>query len=139
MQAASSCSNPFLTYKLDSLLSAAAAVVGNDFLFSIDWAAKNNSVEVFGGFHKEGWWKKADCMQATYSALIMVCINNEQLERAGEVYQLTVKSGLHPDIHAYNALINAYGCDFQVGSALLVYPQTAHNHLLVAGTHTGHF
>ncbi len=78
-------------------------------------------------------------MQATYSALIMVCINNEQLERAGEVYQLTVKSGLHPDIHAYNALINAYGCDFQVGSALLVYPQTAHNHLLVAGTHTGHF
>ena len=55
-------------------------------------------------------------MQATYSALIMVCINNEQLERAGEVYQLTVKSGLHPDIHAYNALINAYGCDFQVGS-----------------------
>jgi len=78
-------------------------------------------------------------MQATYSALIMVCINNEQLERAGEVYQLTVKSGLHPDIHAYNALINAYGCDFQVGSALLVYPQTVHNHLLVAGTHTGHF
>lgn len=59
-------------------------------------------------------------MQATYSALIMVCINNEQLERAGEVYQLTVKSGLHPDIHAYNALINAYGCDFQVCSAWLI-------------------
>lgn len=62
-----------------------------------------------------------DYMQAMYSALIMVCINNEQLERAGEVYQLTVKSGLHPDIHAYNALINAYGCDFQVGSALLIH------------------
>ena len=44
----------------------------------------------------------------------MVCIHNRQLDRAGEVYQLTVKAGLHPDVHAYNALINAYGCAFQV-------------------------
>ena len=44
----------------------------------------------------------------------MVCIHNRQLDRAGEVYQLTVKAGLHPDGHAYNALINAYGCAFQV-------------------------
>ncbi len=58
-------------------------------------------------------------LQATYSALIIVCINNEQLERAGEVYQLTVKAGLHPDIHAYNALINAYGCNFQVCCGVL--------------------
>ena len=27
-------------------------------------------------FHVKGSWNKADCMQATYSALIMVCINN---------------------------------------------------------------
>ena len=54
------------------------------------------------------------CVQVTFSALIMACVDNEQLDRASEVYQLTVKAGVCPDVHAYNALINAYGCGSQV-------------------------
>ena len=45
----------------------------------------------------------------------MVCIDNQQLEEAGHVHRLSIKAGLHPDAYAYNALINAYGCDLQVG------------------------
>lgn len=54
-------------------------------------------------------------MQVTYSTLIMVCIDNQQLEEAGQVHRLSIQAGLHPDAYAYNALINAYGCGLQVG------------------------
>ena len=53
-------------------------------------------------------------MQATFSALIMACVENEQLERATELHQLMKQDKLHPDLHAYNALVNAYGCGSQV-------------------------
>ena len=45
----------------------------------------------------------------------MVCIDNQQLDKAGQVHQLCIQAGLHPDAYAYNALINAYGCGLQVG------------------------
>ena len=48
-------------------------------------------------------------MQAIYSALILACLGDNQLERAGELYQVALEAGLHPDVHAYNGLINAYG------------------------------
>ena len=48
-------------------------------------------------------------LQATYSALILACLDNHQLERAGELYQVALEAGLHPDVHAYNGLINTYG------------------------------
>ena len=48
-------------------------------------------------------------LQAIYSALIMACLDNDQLDRAGELYQVALEAGLHPDAHAYNGLINAYG------------------------------
>ena len=53
-------------------------------------------------------------MQVSYSTLIMVCIDNQQLEEAGEVHRLCIQAGLQPDADAYNALINAYGCGLQV-------------------------
>ena len=46
----------------------------------------------------------------------MVCIDNQQLEKAGQVHRLSLQAGLHPDAYAYNALINAYGCGLQVGT-----------------------
>lgn len=44
----------------------------------------------------------------------MVCVDNQQLEEAGEVHRLCIQAGLQPDAYAYNALINAYGCALQV-------------------------
>lgn len=62
----------------------------------------------------------AVALQVTYNVLIMVCIDNQQLDRAGEVHDLSIQAGLHPDTHAYNALINAYGSKCQVSPPLLV-------------------
>lgn len=61
------------------------------------------------------------CLQATYSALILACLDNDRLERAGELYQVALEAGLHPDVHAYNGLINAYGRASEVGCSRYAY------------------
>jgi pentatricopeptide repeat protein len=59
-------------------------------------------------------------MQATLSALIQVCVNNDQLERARGVYEEMRAQGMAPHHHAYNALINAYACAFHLGDAVML-------------------
>ena len=76
-----------------------------------------------------GLLSHAVALQVTYNVLIMVCIDNQQLDRAGEVHDLSIQAGLHPDAHAYNALINAYGSKCQVSPALILHCTIRAHHL----------
>lgn len=57
-------------------------------------------------------------VQATQSALINVCVCNEKLVLARQVYGETRAMGLRPHLHAFNSLINAYACNFRLGDVV---------------------
>ena len=57
-------------------------------------------------------------LQATQSALINVCVFNERLVLARQVYVETRAMGLRPHLHAFNSLINAYARNFRLGDVV---------------------